>query len=124
VKTRIIIIAVLLLFVLLYPSFIPASAQGAGANTTDLWQSINDIIEDLRKIVLAGGTLVIIGAGVMYISGAFNPDNVGTAKTIITTTVIGLIFMLLYPTIISVLSEQGLIPPEFEETPPAIETTP
>ena len=112
-KINKVLLILLLLVIFIAPTYLPALAQTPTPSPTidTLWVSVNKIIESLRTIVLAAGTLVIIYAGIMYITGAFNPDNVGAAKTILTTTILGLIFMLLYPTIIDVFAKQGLIPP-------------
>jgi len=98
----------------------PPAEPPAGGNIANLASSIDNIIMTLRGIVLAAGTVVVIYAGIRYILGAFSPDEVGAAKTILTTTILGLIFLLLYPTIIDVLSKQGLLPPLHEL--PSVET--
>lgn len=76
----------------------------------DLWPTVNDLIEKVRVWVIAIAVLIIIAAGIMYETSAMNPGLQGSAKTILWTTITGLIFMVLYPTIVGILSDNHLIP--------------
>ncbi|MDO8591312.1 MAG: hypothetical protein Q7R60_00060 [bacterium] len=76
----------------------------------DLWQTVNKLIRDIRSWLIPIAVLIIIYAGILYETSALNPALQGTAKTILWTTIFGLIFMILYPTIVGILSDQKLIP--------------
>lgn len=76
----------------------------------DLWPTINNLINLVRSYMIPLAILIIIYAGILYETSAMNPALQGTAKTILWTTITGLIFLILYPTIVGILSDNGLIP--------------
>lgn len=75
----------------------------------DLMSTVNGIIMLIRGWMIPIAILIIIYAGVLYETSSLKPELQGTAKTILWTTITGLAFLILYPTIIDLMVQGGLI---------------
>jgi len=66
---------------------------------------INAIINFIFTIAIAIAPLMIIIAGVLFITAAGNPDQIARAKKIIWYTVVGLVIVLLAKGLIAVIEQ-------------------
>ena len=78
-------------------------------NELKLGPAITYYICVASRYVTVIAVFIIIVVGIMYIIGGFKPDMASTAKTILGTTITGLVFMYLTTFIINLLVVGGIV---------------
>lgn len=122
---RLLTATVSIFFLLLLPNYAAATANTLPDTTNapealpslgvctkagnDLGSVITYLICVIRLYVSAIAVLIIMVVGIMYIIGAFKPDAAGAAKTILNTTIVGLLAMYLISFIINFLVLTGTV---------------
>lgn len=101
----------LLLFVTPVTTFAAdkAGTVGCAIANNKLGDVINFYVCIVSRYTIIAAVLIVIAVGVMYIIGGFNPNVTSSAKSILVTTLTGLVFMFLITYILNVMISTGIM---------------
>lgn len=87
--------------------------------STDLGTLISYLICILSRYATAIAVLIIMAAGLLYITSGANPAAAGTAKAMIITTLTGIVAMYSISLVLSILINTGVVKKSADPTTPA-----
>ncbi len=71
----------------------------------DIWSLLWGIAWYVGSFIAALGTIMIIWAGILYLTSAGSPEKMKTAKTALTYAIIGIVVGISATTIVSIIGE-------------------
>lgn len=93
--------------------FLGTMGATVGCNATDpstnLGALVTFFICTLSRYATAIAVLIIMAAGVMYVLSGSNPALAGTAKSMVVTTITGLVAMYSISLVLKILIESGIV---------------
>ena len=95
------------IFVLVTILVVPMFVLGASADESKITETITNITDWIVRVALVLATLMYVIGGFLWLSDAGSSERVKMAKSIITSTTIGLIIILLAKALVSIV--QGLV---------------
>lgn len=84
---------------------VPALAQAPGLTDRSLSEIINSAIEWLLSIAAGLAILFIVIGGIYYLTAAGDEQRMSTGKTIITYSIVGLIFIIISYSIVLTVND-------------------